>query len=169
VSINQTADEEVREVWVEIRRRPERRLVTVVEVLSPTNKTGTGRWEYRAKRRALARQSVHLVEIDLLVGGERVASSPAMPVADDYAFVSRSERRPNGDVYGWTVRQELPSLPVPLAAPDPDVYVDFRAAFVAAFERGDYGALIEYRQPPLAPLAEADRQWAAVQARRRES
>jgi hypothetical protein len=143
-------------------------LVTVVEVLSPTNKTGTGRWEYRAKRRALARQSVHLVEIDLLVGGERLAVAQTLPKADYYAFVSRSAHWPLGDAYGWMVRQEFPRIPIPLATPDRDVLVDLQAAFVAAFERGDYGALIDYDQPPPALLAEVDRQWAAEKAARRE-
>ena len=42
--------EEVRDVWIEIRRRPDRELITAIEVLSPTNKTGEGYWDYQAKR-----------------------------------------------------------------------------------------------------------------------
>jgi hypothetical protein len=160
-------EEEVREVWIEIRRRPDRQLVTVVEVLSPWNKTGSGRYEYLAKRRALSRQSVHLVELDLLVGGERVVAAQTLPQGDYYAFVSRSENRPRGSVYPWSVREELPRLPIPLAVPDPDAFVNLQTVFATAFERGDYAELIDYGQPPQAPLAEADRMWAAEQAHRR--
>ncbi len=142
--------------------------MTVVEILSPWNKAGSGRSEYLAKRRALAHQSVHLVELDLLVGGDRVAAAKTLPKGDYYAFVSRSDDRPRGDVYGRTVRQELPRLPIPLATADPDAFVNLQAAFEDAFDRGDYGELIDYSQPPRAPLAEADRQWAVEQARRRD-
>ncbi|HUY32362.1 MAG TPA: DUF4058 family protein [Pirellulales bacterium] len=165
VSLLLFAEEEIRDVWIEIRRRPDRELVTVVEVLSPWNKMGAGRYEYLAKRRALGHQSVHLVELDLLVGGERVAAAQTLPNGDYFALVSRSDARPRGNVYGWTVRQELPSLPVPLADPDPDVIVTLQTAFAAAFERGDYGELIDYSQPPKAPLAESEFQWATEHAR----
>ncbi len=53
---------EVSEVWIEIRRRTVRVPVTVMELLSPANKTGDGFIEYKLKRRALVRQKIHLVE-----------------------------------------------------------------------------------------------------------
>ncbi|HEV3006041.1 MAG TPA: DUF4058 family protein, partial [Pirellulales bacterium] len=115
----------------------------------------------------LSRQSVHLVKLDLLVGGERVAAAQTLPQGDYYACVSRSENRPRGSVYPWSVRQELPRLPIPLAAPDPDVFVTLQAVFAKGFERGDYAELIDYSQPPQAPFADADRKWAAEQAHRR--
>ena len=64
--------EEVRDLWIEIRHRPDRDLVTAIEILSPTNKLGEGYWQYQGKRRALIRQNVHLVELDLLVRGQRL-------------------------------------------------------------------------------------------------
>ena len=94
--------EEVRDVWIEIRRRPDRRLVTAIETLSPTNKVGEGYWEYRAKRRNLIRQKVHLVELDMLVGGRRLEMDQELPPADFYAFVSRADFRPKSEVYTWS-------------------------------------------------------------------
>ena len=35
--------------------------------------------------------------------------------------LSRADRRPDADVYAWTVRDPLPSIPIPLLPPDPDV------------------------------------------------
>ena len=55
------------ERYIEILHRPERALVAVLELLSPTNKEEPGRSDYLAKRRALLRHRVHLVELDLLI------------------------------------------------------------------------------------------------------
>ena len=55
---------EVSDVWIEVRRRTGRTPVTVIELLSPTNKTGDGFVEYKLKRRSLIRQKIHLVELD---------------------------------------------------------------------------------------------------------
>ncbi len=53
------------------------RVVTVIEVLSPTNKMpGEGQELYLRKQRDLLRTDVNLVEIDLLRGGERVLVIP---------------------------------------------------------------------------------------------
>ena len=61
--------EEVRESWIEILKLPELSLVTVLEVLSPTNKAGAGRVEYLEKRDSLIARPVHIVELDLLIAG----------------------------------------------------------------------------------------------------
>ena len=56
-----------RESFLEVRERQSRELVTVIEVLSPTNKRpGDHRGQYLNKRAKLLGSPVHLVEIDLL-------------------------------------------------------------------------------------------------------
>jgi Protein of unknown function (DUF4058) len=152
--------EEVRDVWIEIRRRPDRRLVTAIEILSPTNKVGEGYWEYRAKRRKLIRQKVHLVELDMLVGGRRLEMDPELPPADFYAFVSRAELRPKSEVYAWSIRQPVPRIPIPLLAPDPDIILDLPSLFALGYERGRYARALDYAAPLDLPLAPADRTWA---------
>ncbi len=58
--------------FVEIRDRQDRRLVTVIELLNPTNKYAGPDWEqYLAKRGQLLASGTHFVEIDLLRGGCR--------------------------------------------------------------------------------------------------
>ena len=42
----------MRDLWIEIRHRPDRDLVTAIEILSPTNKPVQGYWDYQAKRRS---------------------------------------------------------------------------------------------------------------------
>jgi hypothetical protein len=171
VTIDLPADEveEVRDLWIEIRRRPERNLVTAIEVLSPTNKAGSGYWEYRAKRRNLIRQRVHLVELDFLVGGYRLDMEQELPAGDYYAFLSRANRRPKCDVYAWSVRQALPRIPIPLLEPDPDVVLDLPALFALSYDRGRYARSLDYTLPLNLPLAPDDRAWAEQLARRSQA
>lgn len=60
--------EPMTERWIEIREGA--RLVTVIEVLSPSNKRDEGRAAYRLKQRDYLTALVNLVEIDLLRGGQ---------------------------------------------------------------------------------------------------
>ncbi len=60
------------ESFVEIRDRRSKALVTVLELLSPSNKSGRDRPQYVRKRQILLASSVNLVEIDLLRGGARM-------------------------------------------------------------------------------------------------
>ncbi len=129
-------------------------------VLSPWNKSGEGYWEYRAKRRKLFRQNVHLVELDLLVRGQRLPMEQELPPADFYVFLSRGDRRPQCDVFAWSVRQPLPRIPIPLRAPDPDVMLDLPSLFAHGYERGRYARALDYSAPLDLPLASADRAWA---------
>lgn len=154
--------EEVRETRIEILHRPERSLVAVLEVLSPTNKTGDGFQQYRAKRKTVLMQKVHLVELDLLVGGDRLPLLRPLPLADYYAFVSRSDNRPNCEVYAWTIHEPLPTIPIPLRAPDPDILLDLGKVFQKTFARGRYARSLAYGQRPAAPLNDSAAQWAAT-------
>jgi hypothetical protein len=159
--------QEVRDLWIEIRRRPDRSLVTAIEVLSPTNRIGEGFWDYQAKRRKLIHQDVHLVELDLLVRGRRLPMSQDLPPGDFFAFVSRAGHRPRCDVYAWSVRQPLPRIPIPLLAPDPDVVLDLPALFTTGYDRGRYARWLDYAAPLDLPLAPEDRAWAEELARAR--
>jgi hypothetical protein len=133
--------QEVRDLWIEIRRRPDRSLVTAIEILSPTNKTGQGYRDYQAKRMNLIRQDVHLVELDLLVKGQRLLMKQSLPPGDFYVLVSRAGQRPSCDVYAWSVRQPLPRIP--LLAPDPDVVLDLPGLFATGYDRGRYARWLD--------------------------
>jgi hypothetical protein len=160
-----TVETELQEVWIEIRRRARRTPVTVIELLSPTNRTGDGFVDYKLKRQSLIRQRVHLIEIDLLLGGRRLPMGKALPPGDYYAFVSRAPRRPNCEVYAWTVRNPLPMIPIPLSKPDPDVIADLRGVFTTAYDKGRYARLIDYQSTPTVMRSHASRAWAVEIAR----
>jgi hypothetical protein len=158
---------EVRETWVEVYHLPEMELVTVIGILSPSNKGGSGRIDYVAKRDALIDQPVNLVEIDLLLSGSRMPMSGRMPPGEYTAIVARSERRPNAEVYAWPLGQALPVLPIPLRAPDPDVNLDLAEAFQITYDRGGYSRVMCYGRPLPAnlPISPEDRSWAESLAR----
>ena len=131
--------EEVRDLWIEIRHRPDRHLITAIEILSPWNKTGEGFWEYRAKRRKMIRQNIHLVELDLLVRGQTAADgprTPARPIFTHSSLVVIAGR--NATSSPGRCRQPLPKVPIPLRAPDPDVILDLPSLVALGYERGRY-------------------------------
>ncbi len=80
--------------------------------------------------------------------------------------MARAERRPDREVYAWTIRDPLPSIPIPLLAPDPDVVLDLGAVFATACERGRYPRLIDYAAPRTAVRKPQDRARAEGIARR---
>ena len=157
---------EVRDVWIEILRLPKKVPISVIELLSPTNKTGEGFAEYQLKRRKTLRRKVHLIEFDFLLGGPRLPMDRALPPGDYYAMVARAQRRPDCDVYAWTMRDRLPRIPIPLSKPDPEIMLDLGSVFATAYERGRYGRLIDYNKPLTLVRKREDRSWAEGIARR---
>jgi hypothetical protein len=67
------------EVLIRVIRLPEQELVTVIELLSPTNKYGGGRGEYLQKRREFLGLPVNVVEFDLLRAGARLPFATPFP------------------------------------------------------------------------------------------
>ncbi len=157
--------EEVSEVRIEIRRLSDRELVTAIELLSPSNKEAPGELLYSQKRLELIHQPVHLVELDLLIRGKRLEMADELPRGHYYAFVSRAERRPASDVYAWSIRDPLPTIPIPLMAPDPDIPLDLAAIFQTVYQRARYERSINYKATLGRPLSREDRTWAEAIAR----
>jgi hypothetical protein len=153
---------EVRETWIEIYHLPEIELVTAIEILSPSNKGGSGRVDYQTKRDALIDQPVNLIEIDLLLSGSRMPVSGRLQPGEYVAIVARSGRRLETDVYTWPLRQVLPILPIPLRPPDPDVSLDLGEAFRMTYDRGGYARVMRHGRPlpESLPISPEDRAWA---------
>lgn len=148
-----------REIYLTIRERQSLRVVTVVELLSPTNKQGRGRREYLGKRAEILDSLSHLVEIDLLRGGIRLETTEPLPPGDHYALIGRQERLPEVDVYAWSLRQPLPRIPIPLAEDDSDVWLDLQKAFTAVYDRAGYDLLLDYEAEIRPALRGDDAEW----------
>jgi hypothetical protein len=160
-------DLEMHESYLTILDRQRRRVVTVLEVLSPTNKyAGPGRDSYVAKQREVLASQTHLVEIDLLRRGPHVLAIPEWlareRVTYDYLVcVNRAEgRRNHYQLYPRRLRERLPRIRVPLAGNDPDVVLDVQAVLAHAYEAGSYQDLLAYDRPCQPPLGAEDQAWA---------
>jgi hypothetical protein len=153
---------EHREAFLCIRLRETREVVAVIEILSPANKRpgSDGRSEYLRKRDDVLESKTHLVELDLLRGGERLPTVQPLPAGDYFAFVCRGNRRPRVEVYAWGLRGPLPLIPVPLVNPDPDATLDLQAIFISVYDRAGYDYSLDYNAPLDPPLSEPDEAWA---------
>jgi hypothetical protein len=151
--------------WIEIRDRAQRQLVTTIEILSPWNKRGAGRDEYLDKRRKLLRSTSHLVEIDLLRGGRRLPMKESLPPGSYFIFVSRAERRPVVEVWPVAVRDELPTVGVPLLAGDADVPLNLQLAVGNVYDLGGFDLVLDYSRPPAPRFTDEDASWAAERLR----
>ena len=137
-----------------------RRVVTVIELLSPANKSaGKDRDAYLAKRQEYFRAGTNLVEIDLLRGGERPPVVGVAP-ADYYVLVSRAWEYPRVGVWPLSVRDPLPPVPVPLDPEVAPVRLELRPALDRAFAEARLGEELAYDQPVVPALNESDTAWA---------
>lgn len=150
--------------YLEIRDSETQTVVTVIELLSPWNKSaGQGQEEYRAKQRALLLSDTNLVEIDLLRAGAHTVAVPAgkLPPSDYRVCIHRVARPAGFEVIRFSVRDPFPRIGVPLRAGEPDVVLDLPAVFTRVYDTGVYSRLADYAGPADPPLEEADAAWAA--------
>jgi hypothetical protein len=154
--------EEHREAFLEIRQvDPEHKLVTGIEVLSPSNKRpGTKGWRlYNRKRVAYLSGYANFVEIDLLRRGRRMPMASPWPNSPYYLLVCRKKQAPRCSVWPACYAEPLPAIPIPLAPPDPDISLDLQPFLTAIYARSRYQGDIDYRRPLHPPLSPADQAW----------
>lgn len=155
-------EREFRESFVEIYAlRPERRLVTTIEVLSPSNKRyrSPGWVRYGRKRQAHLEGAANLVELDLLRGGRRMPMEDPWPDSPYYVLVARRPSAPRCAVWPAYCLQPLPAVPVPLSPPDADVPLALQPMIEAIYERSRYGLDIDYRRRCRPRLDARHAQW----------
>ncbi|MEC4818054.1 MAG: DUF4058 family protein [Scytonema sp. PMC 1069.18] len=151
---------EFREGYLEVQEMATKQVVTVIEVLSPTNKrSGKGRDAYEQKRREVLLSQTHLVEIDLLRGGEPMPVSGNSSQGDYRILVSRGDRRPRADLYVFNLPDKIPLFPLPLHLEDTEPVVDLQVLLSRAYDRAGYDFAIDYHSEPVPPLTEANSQW----------
>jgi hypothetical protein len=155
-------DDEIHEAFLEVIDRQERMVVTVIEILSPTNKVSgsRGRASYLEKRQEVMTSPSHLVELDLLRAGVTIHTRELLPPADYYVHVSRKAKRPKGVVWPILLTQRLPVSSIPLRSEDEDVPLDLQEVLNTAYDRAAYDLAIDYRRAPVPPLNEAQQLWA---------
>jgi hypothetical protein len=160
--------EEFRETFVDIyESKPEQRLVTSLEVLSPSNKRpGSPGWDlYQRKRQGLLLGGVNLVEVDLLRGGQRMPMVDPWPDSAYTFLVARTWKAPLCAVWPVSLQRPLPAIPVPLASPDADIPLRLQPLIEAIYQRFRYGQSIDYTRPLTPPPGSAEAAWLEEQLR----
>jgi hypothetical protein len=149
--------------WLEITDSTGR-LVTVIELLSPSNKT-YDRQEYKLRQHRYLECHVNLVEIDLLLAGAHtVAVSPDLLKPADgsarYMVCSaRAAMSSQREIYLLPLRERLKPVRIPLRATDKDVILDLQPLIDRSYQTGRYWQT-DYTRPLPQPLNEADAAWA---------
>jgi hypothetical protein len=155
-------EEEHREAFVEIyEATPEQRLVTSIEVLSPSNKRpNSPGWDlYLRKRQSLMLGGVNLVEIDLLRGGQRMPMLDPWPDSPYTLMVARAKKPYACLVWPGHFEKPLPPIQVPLANPDPAILLNLQPMLEAVYERSRYEQSIDYTRPLSPPLGPEESAW----------
>jgi hypothetical protein len=155
-------EEEHREAFVEIyEATPEQRLVTCIEVLSPSNKRpNSPGWDvYLRKRQSLLLGDTNLVEIDLLRGGRRMPMLDPWPDSPCTILVARAKKYALCRVWPVHFRIPVPSITIPLTKPDPDILLDLRPMIDEIYGRSRYERSIDYSKPLDPPLDAAEAMW----------
>lgn len=148
-----------RQRYLEVLDRAGRRVVTVIELLSPANKKpGKDRDQFTLKREALLLSEVNYVEVDLLRGGQRWEQPKKSPT-DYYVVVSRPDTRPVAGCWVLGLRDRLPAIPIPLTPGHAEPTLDLQAVVHEVYDAAGY-ALHIYQYPPEPPLPPADAAWA---------
>lgn len=156
-------DEEI-ERWVEVRDEVGV-LITVIELLSPSNKTDRdARDDYHRKRRTLISGGVNVVEIDLVRQGESIFPDRLNAMMREQGapygvcvFRAIEPKKPEAYLIG--LRDRLPIISIPLRPTDADVALELQPLIDQCHERGRYQRL-RYQVPLNPPLALADASWA---------
>jgi hypothetical protein len=161
IAVQSIVHDPYEEPYVEIRRRhgSEDRLVAAIEVLSPANKTlgNPGRDSYREKQREVLAGQTHLIEIDLLRGGQHTTAVPrelaiARAGAFDYHVCVHRFDHPNVYyIYPIKLEQRLPGIAIPLLPDDPAASLSLQAVFDRAYDAGPYSRVIFYGEDPIIP------------------
>ena len=159
-------DEEVEEAFLKIIHVESESLVTLIEVLSPSNKVSwlhPGRTSFMGKRHEIMNLEVHWVEIDLLRGGTPSVTDPPLRPASDYrVLISQELTSRTADALYWpiSVRQPLPVIGIPLRGKGAEVTLDLGAVFESVYDRAAYDMSVDYRKEPRPPLEGEDAKWA---------
>ena len=150
----------VRERFIEIRTPGRLPAVTILEVLSHSNKrAGTGRRDYLDKRLRILESATHLVEIDLLRANNPMPASGYDGDAPYRIMVSRNQVRPRAELYPFGMRSSIPTFTVPLSDKDGEPTMALGEIFNDIYLRGHYERSVNYNEDPEGPLSAGDRAW----------
>jgi hypothetical protein len=139
-------------------------LITVIELLSPTNKRSPGLEQYRTKRGELLAAGVHVVEVDLVRQGNwralmRPEQCPPDALSTYRAIVRTAGAKPGAYLFPISVRQPLPEIPIPLRQHDVPVRLPLQSLLTDVYDDGRYAETVDYSSPPDPAFHPEDMAW----------
>jgi hypothetical protein len=153
--------DEVSENFLEIHEVKTGKLITILELLSPVNELHKqGREGYERKRGYVFRSWTNLVEIDLLQAGDPMPVVDIQVQSDYRILVSRGLQRPRATLMACTLCQPIPAFMLPLLPGDDEPEVALNRILHALYQHARFDLRLDYTQPPISLLAEADVAWA---------
>ena len=155
-------DAEIHEPYLQIIDAASQQIVTVIEVLSPSNKIAgsAGLASYREKRRQILHSDANWIEIDFLRTGVRIPIAGRYINSDYRIHWSRAAERPREWVQCIALEQRLPIIPIPLRVGETEPKLDLQAVLTLIYERAGYEVILDYSSEPALPFTETQRQWA---------
>ena len=156
------------EPYLEIFSVEGRRLVTAIELLSPSNKKpgSAGRIAYQQKQQELRLGDVHVVEIDLLRHGKHttaVSLERLQPIAEVYDYhvcVTEVGSLPRYHVKPFRLAERLPTILIPLDPGVAPIEIDLQPLLDRTYDSGRYEMSTNYNKPCDPPLTEQQQTWA---------
>ncbi len=146
---------------VRIRDVRNRKVITAIELLSPSNKfAGADRDRYLLTRDEFIANGTHMVEIDLLRSGNRLPIN-LVPDGDYYIYVTDAAYYNEVAIWVLTVRDPIPPFQIPLTPQHAPLVLSLRPCIDRAYDEANYGPQLNYSHPPVPPLRSTDAVWAA--------
>ncbi len=150
----------VRQRFLTVREQSRGYAVTVLEVISPTNKyQGDGRRDYIDKRLRIMESGTHLVEIDLIRVGDPLPVEGYDGSEPYRILVSRSELRPSAELYPFGLQAIIPDIAMPLLPDTDEPTLQLGEIVNDIYLQDYYGRLLNYNEDPSGPLSDTDRKW----------
>jgi hypothetical protein len=148
--------------FLEIRDTRSRKVITIIELLSPFNKRSQaqGFQAFRRKRTRVMASACNWIEIDLLRAGLRPREVEGR--SDYYALLKRGDRLGPYEVWFFNLRQPMPTIAVPLIEPHADIPLDLQRIFEDVYTRTRYANSVDYTAR-LSDLPPQDQSWANEQ------
>jgi len=157
--------EKVYEDYLKIVETATHRVITVIAILSWSNKQpGRDRKAYEAKRRRIFQTETNLVEIDLLRAGQPmpfVFSQPNGHLTHYRVLIKRGDNEWQAYLYPFSIQDAIPIFPLPLQPGDSEPAVRLGEILNETYDVLRYASRLDYNQTPEPRLSDAEAQWAA--------
>lgn len=150
---------EEKQRYLEVRDQVSGEAITVIEILSPSNKRSHRR-EYLEKRMDILASETNLVEIDLLRAGSPMPMTGKTPSTHYRILVSRAWERPYAQALLFNIQQPIPDIPIPLRQEESEVNLPLNQLLHEIYDNGGYDLMLDYSRPPETPLDSVTAEWA---------